>query len=162
MSVPSSLMALQPDERTVCAIHPERETRLSCNRCGKLICASCARKTPVGYRCPQCVRQQQSKFETARWHDYLLAAGISLVLSGLAGALLARLGWFVIFLAPTAGGVIAEIIRRAVGRRRGRHLVYAAIGGMLLSGFFNLSMWGLMYLALAGSTLYARLRSISI
>jgi hypothetical protein len=33
---------------------------------------------------------------------------------------------------------------------------------MLLSGFFNLSMWGLMYLALAGSTLYARLRSISI
>ena len=162
MSVPSSLMALQPDERTVCAIHPERETRLSCNRCGKLICASCARKTPVGYRCPQCARAQQSRFETARWHDYLVAAGISLLLSGLAGTLLSRLGWFVIFLAPTVGGVISEIIRRAVGRRRGRYLAYTAIGGMLLAGLFNPSMWGVIYLALAASTVYARLRSISI
>jgi uncharacterized membrane protein len=127
-----------------------------------LICASCARKTPVGYRCPQCVRQQQSKFETARWHDYLVAAGLSLLLSGLVGALLARLGWFVIFLAPAAGGIISEIIRRAVGRRRGRYLSYAAVGGMLLAGVFNLNLWGLIYLALAASTVYARLRSISI
>ena len=108
------------------------------------------------------MREQQSKFETARWHDYLVAAGISLVLSGLAGALLARLSWFVIFLAPTAGGIISEIVRRAVGHRRGRYLSYAAVGGMLMAGLFNLSMWGLIYLALAVSTLYARMRSISI
>ncbi|HJO32848.1 MAG TPA: B-box zinc finger protein [Anaerolineales bacterium] len=162
MSAAPGLEARAPAESTFCANHPERETSLSCNRCGKLICASCARKTPVGYRCPQCVRQQQSKFETARWHDYLVAAGLSLLLSGLVGALLARLGWFVIFLAPAAGGIISEIIRRAVGRRRGRYLSYAAVGGMLLAGVFNLNLWGLIYLALAASTVYARLRSISI
>ncbi len=162
MSAAPGLEARAPAESTFCANHPERETNLSCNRCGKLICASCARKTPVGYRCPQCARAQQSRFETARWHDYLVAAGISLLLSGLAGTLLSRLGWFVIFLAPTVGGVISEIIRRAVGRRRGRYLSYAAVGGMLLAGVFNLSLWGLIYLALAASTLYARLRSISI
>ncbi len=162
MSVPSPPTARHPGERTVCADHPERETQLSCNRCGTLICASCARKTPVGYSCPQCVRQQQSKFETLRWHDYLVAAAISLLLSGVSGVLLARLGWFVIFLAPTVGGVISEIIRRAVGRRRGRYLAYTAIGGMLLAGLFNPSMWGVIYLALAASTVYARLRSISI
>ena len=151
-----------PVERTVCANHRERETGLRCYRCGKYICAKCARKTPVGYRCPQCVREQQSKFETALWHDYIVAAGISLVLSGLAGILLARLGWFVIFLAPTAGGIICAIVRRAVGNRRGRYLAYAAVGGMLMAGLFNLSMWGLIYLALAVTTLYARMRSISI
>ncbi len=151
-----------PVERTVCANHRERETGLSCYRCGKFICAKCARKTPVGYRCLRCVREQQSKFETARWYDYVLAAGISLILSGVSGALLTRLGWFVIFLAPTAAGVISEIIRRAVRRRRGRYLSYAAVGGMLLAGLFNLSMWGLIYLVLAASTMYARLRSISI
>jgi len=150
------------DKRTVCANHSGRETGLSCNRCGKFICAECARKTPVGYSCPQCVREQRSKFETARWHDYLLAAGMSLLLSWFAGAVLVRMGWFVIFLAPTAGGIISELIRRAVGHRRGRYLSYAAVGGMLLAGIFNLSMLGLIYLALAASTLYARLRSMSI
>ena len=95
MSISRALQPRLPGERTVCANHPERETGLSCNRCDKFICANCARKTAVGYRCPQCVREQQSKFETARWHDYLVAAGLSLVLSSLAGALLVRLGWFV-------------------------------------------------------------------
>jgi hypothetical protein len=33
---------------------------------------------------------------------------------------------------------------------------------MLLAGVFNLNLWGLIYLALAASTVYARLRSISI
>ncbi len=162
MSASPDLKTSFQSERTVCANHPESQTGLSCNRCGKFICAKCARKTPVGYRCLRCVREQQSKFETARWYDYVLAAGISLILSGVSGALLTRLGWFVIFLAPTAAGVISEIIRRAVRRRRGRYLSYAAVGGMLLAGLFNLSMWGLIYLVLAASTMYARLRSISI
>ncbi len=39
-----------------CANHPERETGLRCNRCGKPICSQCAVQTPVGYRCRECVR----------------------------------------------------------------------------------------------------------
>ena len=96
------------------------------------------------------------------WHDYVVAAVISFVLSGLAGALLVRLGWFVIFIAPTVAGIISEIIRRAIGRRRGKYLSYVAVGCMLLAGLFNLTMWGIVYLAIASTTLYARLRSVSI
>ena len=162
MSTSSTFEPPISPERKVCANHPERETGLSCNRCGKLICANCARKTPVGYRCQKCVRQQQSKFDTARWYDYLIAIGVSLVLSGIAGVLVARMEWFVVFLAPTAGGVISEIIRRAVGRRRGRYLSYAAVAGMIGAGLFNPTVWGLIYLVLAASTVYSRLRSISI
>lgn len=39
----------------VCYRHPERETRLSCSRCGRPICASCSIDAAVGQRCPQCV-----------------------------------------------------------------------------------------------------------
>ena len=149
-----------------CINHPGRETRLRCNRCEMPICPDCARKTPVGYRCVGCVRQQQSIFDTVVWHDYVVAAVISFVLSGLAGALLVRLhlvlGWFVIFIAPTVAGIISEIIRRAIGRRRGKYLSYVAVGCMLLAGLFNLTMWGIVYLAIASTTLYARLRSVSI
>jgi hypothetical protein len=145
-----------------CINHPGRETTLRCNRCDGLICPDCARKTPVGYRCVGCVRQQQSIFDTAVWHDYVVAAVISFVLSGLSGALMVRFGWFVIFLAPTVGGFISEIIRRAIGRRRGKYLSYVAVGCMLLAGLFNLTLWGIVYLAIASTTLYARLRSVSI
>ena len=145
-----------------CKNHPGRETTLRCNRCEMPICPDCARKTPVGYRCVGCVRQQQSIFDTVLWHDYVVAAVISFVLSSLAGVLMVRLGWFVIFLAPTVAGIISEIIRRAIGRRRGKYLSYVAVGCMLLAGLFNLTMWGIVYLAIASTTLYARLRSVSI
>ena len=90
-----------------CANHPDRPTALRCNKCAKPICPGCALHTPVGYRCPQCVRGQQAVFETAHWYDYVTAAATALVLSGLAGVLLSRLGWLLIFLAPTAGGALA-------------------------------------------------------
>jgi len=31
-------------------------------------------RTPVGYRCRECVRGQQQVFETAVWSDYVIAA----------------------------------------------------------------------------------------
>ena len=150
---------------TFCTNHPDRSTMLRCNRCDKLMCTKCAQRTPVGYRCKDCVRGQQSLFETVLWRDYLVAAVIALFLSGLAGVLLISLGWFVIFLAPMVGGVIAEVIRRAVNRRRGRYLAYAAVGAMVLASLPNilsLNLWSLIYLLLAGSTVYAKLSGTSI
>ena len=58
---------------TVCYRHPDVETSLRCNRCGKPICTKCAELTPVGYRCPDCVRQQQDKFYTGGNLDYVIA-----------------------------------------------------------------------------------------
>ena len=104
-------------------------------------------------------------FETVLWRDYVVASLIALLLSGVAGALLSPLGWLVIFLAPMAGGVIAEIIRRAINRRRGRYLAYSAVGAMVMASLPNLlslNLWSLIYLVLAASTVYARLRRTSI
>jgi len=60
-----------------CANHPQVETSLRCNRCGKPICPKCAVSTPTGYRCRECVRGQQKVFETAEWYDYPLAVVIA-------------------------------------------------------------------------------------
>jgi hypothetical protein len=171
-----------------CANHPTVETSLRCNRCNKPICSKCAVLTPVGYRCKECVRGQQQVFETVVWYDYLVAGAIAAILGGLAGALLVNLGWFTIFLAPVAGGAIAEVVRIAVRRRRGRNLYLVAAGayvvgclplfaiGLLimlggvvgrggagagLGGLFTL-LWPAVYTALAVGTFYTRLRGISV
>ncbi|MBM4423204.1 MAG: hypothetical protein FJ030_07405 [Chloroflexi bacterium] len=172
---------------TFCANHPDRETSLRCNRCGKYICAKCVVRTPTGYRCRECVSQQQQIFETALWHDYVIAAVVSAILSGIAGALVTLLGWFVFFLSPVAGGIIAEVVRFGVRKRRGKWLPWAAVGGAVLGGlplcalplialiFSGLSgsgegsfgalfglLWPLVYIVLCASTLYYRLRGIRI
>ena len=115
---------------TVCYRHPDTETSLRCNRCGKPICTKCAELTPVGYRCPDCVREQQDKFYTGGNLDYVIAVVIALPLSFIAGAvftlIIGRIGffsWIISFIAaPATGGLIAEVVRRAVGRRRSRYL----------------------------------------
>ncbi|MCC7360437.1 MAG: hypothetical protein IT317_13225 [Anaerolineales bacterium] len=172
-----------------CANHPQTSTALRCNKCNKPICTKCAVLTPVGYRCRECVRGQQQVFETARWYDYVSAPLTAAVLGGVAGALLTFLGWFVIFLSPVAGGLVAEVVRRVVGRRRGRNLFLAAAagyvagclalfapalivlalallggeaaGGAGLRSLLGL-LWPLVYTVIAAGTFYARLRGISV
>jgi hypothetical protein len=174
-----------------CANHPQTPTSLRCNKCGKPICTRCAVLTPVGYRCKECVRGQQQVFETALWYDYVVALVIAAPLAGVAGALLVNLGFFVIILAPVAGGVIAEVVRWGVRRRRGRYLSLAAAAAFVVGclplvalpllftllslfmgdgraatgaatrGFFGF-IWPLVYAVIGASTVYARLRGISI
>ncbi|MCX6069742.1 MAG: B-box zinc finger protein, partial [Chloroflexi bacterium] len=94
-----------------CGYHPDRETTLRCNRCEKPICTKCAVLTPVGYRCKECVRGQQSVFETARTSDFVIAAVVSAVGVGIAVALLNIIGFWGFFVAPIVGGGLAEIVR---------------------------------------------------
>ena len=102
-------------ETLYCANHPQTPTSLRCNKCGKPICARCAVRTPVGYRCKDCVRGQQQLFETALWYDYVVAAIIAAPLAAIAGFLVMSLGFFVFFLSPVVGGAVAELVRAAVG-----------------------------------------------
>ena len=164
-------------EALFCYRHPNTETSLRCNRCGQPICAKCAVRTPVGFRCPDCVRQQQSKFYTGGGLDYIIAVVVALPLSLVAAAIftfiIAKIGffsWIISFIAaPATGGIIAEAVRRAVGRRRSRHLstIVAAclvLGVapflllMLLSGnLFGLIVPGILLFFGVG-TIVARLR----
>ncbi|HID33373.1 MAG TPA: hypothetical protein EYP25_02185 [Anaerolineae bacterium] len=164
-----------------CDYHPDRETTLRCNKCGKPICTECAIRTPVGYRCPDCVREQQDKFYTATTADILKGAVTTFIgglLTSLAAFLLILfLGRFLFigflaafFLGPALGGGVAEGVRRAMGKRHARNfpiigasLFLAGIllvlipGGALFWGPIALGMAGL-FIVLALSTFYARLK----
>ncbi len=40
-----------------CYRHPDRETYVSCSRCGRPACPDCLRAAPVGQHCVECVRE---------------------------------------------------------------------------------------------------------
>jgi drug/metabolite transporter (DMT)-like permease len=153
---------------------------LRCNRCERPICAKCAVLTETGYRCKECVREQQKTFDTARSIDYLLAVGIALILAFIGSLIVSRIGFFTIFLAPIAGIVIAEAIRRAINKRRSKRLfkataVATAVGGLLPTlsvlaltgltiglGSLFFFIWPVVYTVLVTSTVYYRLAGISL
>jgi hypothetical protein len=112
-----------------CAYHPSRETTLRCNRCGNPICTACAVRTPVGYRCRTCVRQQQKVFETARWHDFVTAFVVAAVIIGAGSILSSMIGFFILFAAAFVGNIAARIVNWAVRHRRSRYLWIAAAAG---------------------------------
>lgn len=117
-----------------CANHPHRETHLRCNKCGKPICSSCATPTPVGYRCPECIREHEDIFYTATPIDYVIAAIVTIPLALIAGWLATLLGFFSIFLGAGAGTLIGRIAFRAAGRRRGRWMPQLVAGIIVFAG----------------------------
>lgn len=135
-----------------CYRHPDTQTGLRCNRCNKPICPKCARRTPVGFRCPECIREQEEKFYSGGNMDYVIAAVIALPLSLIAAALftliLGRFGFFIIlislFVAPAVAGFIAEAVRWGVGRRRSRYLAHIVAGCLILGSapFLLLTLLG--------------------
>jgi hypothetical protein len=165
-----------------CINHPNVETYLRCARCGAPICPRCAVQIEVGYICPACRnRQQQVFYAEFRPVYYLVAAVVALPLALIAGWIIPASGWLAIFLGPLAGTGIAEAVRRAIRRRRGRYtwLVVSAcilVGGLpwmltallptldapfaaaSLTGIAWPLLWGGVYLATAIGAAIARLR----
>ena len=164
-----------------CYYHPDRETVLRCNKCGKPICTECAIRTPVGFRCPDCVRGLQDKFYTASSGDVIKGAVVAFIGGAFIGLvtllLIMFLGGFIFFgflaaffLGPAMGGGVAELVRRAMGKRRARNFPIIGDAAMLIGAFilllpagifigslFSLGMAGLL-IVLAASTFYARLK----
>jgi hypothetical protein len=148
----------------------------------------CVQRTPVGYRCNECLGVQRAGYYTATTLDYIIAGTVAFFLGGVAGFAMSLigggLGFFTliiaIFVGPIAGGIIAEAIRRLISKRRGRYLalvacVTAAIGALLvligpalpfvLAGRpeilvrLSVNLGFWIFLAVALTTLYARLRA---
>lgn len=175
---------------TYCVNHPQTETLLRCNKCGKPVCIKCVERTPVGYRCRECLGVQRQGYYNATTIDYFVASIVGMILSAIGGLVMGFIGGFwliAIFAGPIGGGIIAEGIRAVTQRHRGRYLWLIACATIVIGGFFglvglawlpllatlmrgnlpllsrfglgllfNLGFW--IYLALAVSTAYARLR----
>lgn len=128
------------DYDLVCYRHANRATALRCYSCHKPICSQCAVKTPVGYRCPDCIREAEAVFFNARLVDYVIAPLVSLPLSLLAGLLMLQLSgsfFFILltfFIGGLIGGFIGRMAKAAIGRRRGRYLPHVVTATVIIGG----------------------------
>lgn len=151
---------------TFCAVHPKQETGLRCNRCDRYMCHDCAVQTPVGYRCRECVKEQDRQFYDAHLSDDIRIALVCALYA--AGGTIAlaffRFLLFALLLAFILGPIAGESARRAIGRRRSHRAPFAAaIGsflGSLLVGYFlaGISLSWLLFAALFASLASGRLR----
>jgi hypothetical protein len=165
-----------------CYNHPGVETSLRCYRCGRPICAKCARRTPTGYLCPECVRGQQKIFDTAVWYDYLLGFAVAAGLGAIASLLVTLIGGIgiygiliIIIGAPTIGMVIAEGVRLVTRKHRSRALFLTVAAGVVLGalpvilvqvllsrgGFFSL-IYQALFLILTVPVVFTRLSGIRL
>ena len=162
-----------------CYVHPNRETSLRCNNCNRPICASCAIRTPTGYRCRECVRGHQKAFETSEWYDYITGFIVAALLSAIASFLVTFVGgigffgWFLIAAgAPTAAVAIAEGVRAVTRRRRSRALFMTVAAGVVLGALpiillqvftnpFGI-LFQVIYLVIAVPVVYSRLSGIQL
>ncbi len=168
------------DEVMVCHWHPQTETALRCYQCNTPICAKCAHRTPVGYICRNCRQGNKQRFEQSTLTDYIIAGVASLVLGGIASTIpMIGSWWFILFLSPLSGTLIAEVVWRLVGQRYGQYLWWLVVAGIIvgtlpvlgigmlrvLSGITYGDAWGfvnlivaLIHIVLAAGAAAARLR----
>ena len=150
-------------ETTFCINHPQTETYLRCNKCGRPVCLKCVERTPVGYRCKECLGVQRQGYYNATPFDYVVAAIVGIVLSVLGGVVMsfvgAGLGFFGIligiFAGPLGGGVVAEGIRASIQRHRGRYLWLVGCAALVVGGLIGLVglAWLPLLIALLGGQL---------
>jgi MFS family permease len=142
---------IEPGTVFYCVNHPQTETLVRCSKCLDPICPKCAVRTPVGLRCKKCASGKASPLYTLTAPQFLLAAAMGLALALVAGALARRVGLlFTFFLAPMAGGLIAETISRALHGKRGRALQLIVAVSIVLGAAAGPWLWQAL---LAGSAL---------
>jgi len=164
---------------------PEETVQLRCNRCNKPITPATAILTETGYRCAECVREQQRAFDTTKKIDPILGFVIAALISFAGSWLAGLLGFFTILVAPGVGTLITNAVRLAVNRRRSKTLNQAILVGaivgalpllimailpllsgsrLLLTGGGNLLplVWRVVYAALVSSSAYAQARGLRL
>ncbi|KUK46178.1 MAG: putative membrane protein [Anaerolinea thermophila] len=172
-------------ETLTCYKHPDRETYLRCNQCDRPICPSCAILTPTGYRCQDCVRGQEKKFNTAQLSDYIIACIVSALIAFFGSYMARFLGFFTLLLAPLASMLITEVVLKLTKGRNADSLnkvilISAIVGSLPLvivdlynlfvymsAGMFSINaflplIWQIGYTIIMATSLQSRIKGLYI
>ncbi len=141
-----------PEELTYCQRHPAVESVLRCGRCDAFICPRCLVYTPAGTRCPDCAQLRRPPMYELSTSHYLRAAGVAVAMAllfGVVGAFLlpvGRGGFLFLTLAVVGGsalgGLVAEVLQRATGYKRGPVMQGAAAATLVLADVIRLTLSG--------------------
>jgi hypothetical protein len=119
-------------------------------------------------------------YDTALIQDYVLAVVIAGVLAYIGGNISQVLGFFTLFLAPGAGVLIAEVIRKVISKRRSKTLFQLVTGAVVLGGLASVSnlilylfistdprimlslLWPGIFIVIAAGTTYSRLSGFTV
>ena len=107
------------------------ETYISCGRCDRPICTTCAMLGPVGARCKECGKLAFDPLTS--FTPLELALGVVTAIGGglVGGFVGLQVGFFFsLCLGPVVGGVIAEGVMRVTGFKRGPLMRLVVVGGI--------------------------------
>ncbi len=124
-----------------CYRHPDRETYISCQRCGRPICPDCMRQASVGFQCPECVREASSQSRQVRTSfGGRVTDGSNAVTVGLIAA-----NALIFVAALASGGTDGALVRKLILIPDGFRFLDRANGQILsVDGVANGSYWQLI------------------
>jgi hypothetical protein len=123
-----------------CYRHPERETWVRCGRCDQPICMKCAMEGPVGLRCKTCGKPSRDALASMRTSQIVIAAVLAIGGGAIVGYAGSSIGYFGLLVAFFGGGIIVEVIDRAIGIKRGARIMAIALPGIVAGGLVGLSL----------------------
>lgn len=129
-----------------CSYHPDVETGMSCNECGKPICPREMVATPVGHKCPDCARPARSQYRYVKPRQLALAVLFGLG-AAIAGAFVLSVIWGFFLISVFYGMLVGEAVRRGAGGHRGPIMTAVGIACVITGGI--LAGLGLIEVALA-------------
>ncbi|UPK75095.1 rhomboid family intramembrane serine protease [Nocardioidaceae bacterium SCSIO 66511] len=128
-----------------CYRHPDRETYIRCQRCGRPICPDCMRQASVGYQCPDCVAEGARTIRQPR----TVAGGLTPTRAGIVSYALIAIN-VVVFLAQLAtggtNGTVTEWGAMLTGTWRGSD--GAILHGVDDGGWWRIVTSGFLHLGL--------------
>jgi hypothetical protein len=92
---------------------------------------------PVGFRCRQCGKPALDPLTSFTPRQFVLGAGTALLTGVVAGFIASRIGFFSILVAYFAGGIIADIVTRVTGYKRGPIMFGILFGGIGLGALIG-------------------------
>lgn len=123
-----------------CYRHPDRETYVRCGRCDQPICPRCAMQGPVGFRCKSCGKPAIDPLTSLSPAQAAGGFGVAVGGGAVATAIGLQLGFFAIIIGFFAGGLIADLVMRVTGFKRGPKMAAVLLGGIAVGGLIGVGL----------------------